>query len=171
MPPVDVPAIRSKYRATEQPPRWRFSNAARKAAGNTPRIPPPSMTRMRKARSFGQASGTRRRLRAPDERFSEIWLPPSDIATPIRLRVPSTACPVPGSEPDLVAGQPVDGPRHDGFRDRVNRKPLELQRVIEAEDGLLGTDPVRVVVRDRIARRFRSSTQQWGFHGDTRIAG
>ena len=41
---------------------------------------------------------------------------------------------------------------------------------MEAKDGLLGTEPVRVVVRDRLSRGLRSSAQQWGFHGDTRIA-
>jgi len=92
------------------------------------------------------------------------------MTTRDQLRVPSTTRPGPESEPYLVTGQPVDGPRNNGVRYGINRKPLELQWIMEAEDGLLGTEPVRVVVRDRLSRGLRSSAQQWGFHGDTRIA-
>ena len=129
------------------------------------------MARMRKVRSLGQGSGTRRCLRAPDERFGGTGLPPSDMAPRTRSRMSSTTRPVPGSEPHLVAGQPVDGPRNNGVRDGVSRKPLELQRIVEAQDGLLGTDPIPVVMRDSLVRRPRSFAQQRTFHGDTWIAG
>jgi hypothetical protein len=45
IPPVDVPTMRSKYSETGAPSD--SSKAARKDAGTTPFIPPPSMLRIR----------------------------------------------------------------------------------------------------------------------------
>jgi hypothetical protein len=68
MPPVEVPAIMSKQPAAEAPPRKRASNSASTEAGKIPHIPPPSMDKIRKGRSAGQGSGSRRRWSVPADR-------------------------------------------------------------------------------------------------------
>ena len=47
--------------------------------------------------------------------------------------MPTTTVPTAGSEPPLVASQPVDGPKHSSAGDEICWRPLESVRVEEAE--------------------------------------
>ena len=77
--------MRSKYWDIEPPPRYRSSSPARNVAGKIPRIPPPSIARMRNSRSSGQGSWTRPCLSAPDDRFGGAPSLLSNIAASTRL--------------------------------------------------------------------------------------
>ena len=163
IPPVDVPAIRSKYLATEVPPRYRFSRPARKAAGKIPRIPPPSMERMRNCLFPGQGIRTRRRRSVPVDRFGTS-LASSDTTPLLGDGVSPATHPFAGCKPAFITGQPLNSPRDDSPRNRTSRTPLARIRVIQAEKREFGVSAIWIMMRNWFTRSFLPPVQQWIDH-------
>ena len=148
MPPVDVPAMRSKYRANGRLSRYRSSRPASRLAVNVPRMPPPSIERIRNWRPLGHSNGTRRHRRAPDDRRGGKWVSSVQLDIERPVGVPSSASPSAGSPPALVACEPVYRPRDDGIGDDATGVPVVRLRVVQTERWSLRILRVRVNVRN-----------------------
>src|SRR4051812_19372836 len=112
IPPVEVPAMRSKYRCIGS--GRQSSSTARKDAGNMPFIPPPSIERMRNLA----------------------------IAVLFRGRFVSAALPLSRDQPCLVEKQPQCCPLNDSGRDYcVRGHPLfvEMEAEFFAAEGVRDT--------------------------------
>ncbi len=159
IPPVDVPAMRSKYRPNGCPSRYCSSKPASRLAGNIPRMPPPSIERMRNLRPLGHSKGSLRRFKAPDDRRGGKWLSSvqSDIERPVRVL--ASASPSAGSQPALVACEPVYRPRHDGIGHGATGVPLVRLGVVQTERRSLRILGVQVNVRNRTPGIFRTTPQ------------
>src|SRR5437899_1690029 len=103
MPPVDVPAIRSKYETIRS--SLSSSSDARNAAGKTPLSPPPSIVRTRRT-----------------------CVNEGSLAA---IVVDAFSAPVASGQPDLIEEEPEEQPRHDCEREPTMGAPFASARVIK----------------------------------------
>ena len=162
IPPVEVPPIRSKHPATDLPSNHCFSNPARNAAGKMPRMPPPSIDKMRNSCPSGQGRRTRRRRSVPEDRAIGMWpiLPPSSACW-LRTVFSTATSPCSRSQPSLITGQPVNRPGDDRRCDRHAWIPLGSVRIKEAEKWQFRFVLVYVVMGNGLVRLLFPTTQQW----------
>lgn len=84
--------------------------------------------------------------------------------------MPPPAGPFPCCKPAFVTGQPVDRPRDDRVGDSLTEIPFFCVRIVEAEEGALGTGLVPVKVRDWIVRLSSPAPEERIDHVDAREA-
>src|SRR6266404_2493565 len=128
------------------------------AAGKMPRMPPPSIERMRNGLSSGQGSCSLRLWSVPLDRLK--FFGSINHGTDMT----AAAAPLLGDEPTLIKIEPFIGPKNRRVSDQIADIPFSQRGAEQAKVRQRGIDLASINVRDRPFLVVRMPFKFWTDH-------